>query len=136
VVLLASCSSRPSVTNKTASSKKLPVISIIADSKQALALFQQQEKNIEKRVGVRLEFHYPSRLNDNLEDFLFASKKRYDIYVLFPAKIPQYVERNMLLPVDNYINLTKDMDDILPVYRNLYMKCQGQEAEKWRLVHV
>jgi multiple sugar transport system substrate-binding protein len=127
IILLVSCNARPSVTTKTTSSKKLPIISIIADSKQALALFQQQEKNIEKKYGVRLEFHYPNRLNDNLEDFLFASKKRYDIYVLFPAKIPQYVERNMLLPVDNYIQATKDIDDILPVYRNLYMKYQGHD---------
>lgn len=125
--LLTSCSTHQSVTNKTTPTKKLPAISIIADSKQALALFQQQEKNIEKKYGVRLEFHYPNRLNDNLEDFLFASKKRYDIYVLFPAKIPQYVERNMLLPIDQYTQNTKDINDILPVYRNLYMKYQGHD---------
>jgi multiple sugar transport system substrate-binding protein len=127
VILLVSCSSNPSDPNKKTPSKKLPVISIIADSKEALALFQQEEKNIEKKYGVSLEFHYPNRLNDNLEDFLFASKKRYDIYVLFPAKIPQYVERNMLLPVDKYLQNTKDIDDIMPIYRNLYMKYGGHD---------
>lgn len=74
-----------------------------------------------------MEYHYPSRLNDNLEDFLFASKKQYDIYVLFPAKIPDYVERNMLLPVDQYLKNTPDVNDILPIYRNLYMKYQGHD---------
>jgi PII-like signaling protein len=51
IILLASCNSRPSVTTKSTPSKNLPVISIIADSKQALALFQQQEKNIEKNMA-------------------------------------------------------------------------------------
>lgn len=125
--LLTSCKSGASPNKKAASDKNLPVISIIADSKQALALFQQQEKNIEKKFGVRLEYHYPSRLNDNLEDFLFASKKTYDIYVLFPAKIPDYVERNMLLPVDKYLQNTPDVNDILPIYRDLYMKYQGHD---------
>jgi len=125
-MLLTSCSSKPAV-QKEDPARKLPAISIIADSQQALALFQQQEKNIEKKFGVRLEFHYPNRLNDNLEDFLFASKKNYDIYVLFPAKIPDYVERNLIIPVDKYIKHTKDMNDIIPVYRNLYMKYGGHD---------
>ena len=125
--LLVSCSSSLPVKKKTAQNKNTPIISIIADSKQALALFQQEKNKIEKMYGVRLEFHYPNRLNDNLEDFLFASKKRYDIYVLFPAKIPQYVERNMLLPVDHYVQNTKDIDDIIPIYRNLYMKYGGHD---------
>src|SRR5881394_57344 len=115
ITLLVSCSSSLPGKKKTAQTKKAPVISIIADSKQALALFQQEKNKIEKMYGVRLEFHYPNRLNDNLEDFLFASKKRYDIFVLFPAKIPQYVERNMLLPVDHYVQNTKDIDDIIPI---------------------
>ncbi len=127
IILLASCNTGPVSQKKTESDKKLTTISIIADSKQALALFQQQEKNIEKKFNVRLEYHYPDRLNDNLEDFLFASKKRYDIYVLFPAKIPDYVERNMLLPVDNYLKNTPDTEDIIPIYRNLYMKYGGHD---------
>ena len=74
--------------------KTLPSISIIADSEESLALFKQEEKDIEEKFGVIvLEWHYPNRLNDNLEDFLFASNKTYDIYMFFPAKIPEYVER-------------------------------------------
>ena len=46
---------------------------------------------------------------------------------MFPAKIPQYVERNLLLPIDQYIQKTKDIDDIIPVYRNLYMKYDGHD---------
>jgi multiple sugar transport system substrate-binding protein len=110
-----------------AKNNNLPSISIIADSEQSLALFRKEEKNIEKKLGVKLEYHFPNRLNDNLEDFLFASKKTYDIYVLFPAKIPEYVTRDMLLPLDQYIAKTKDMDDILPVYRNLYMQFDGHD---------
>lgn len=129
IVLLTGCNSDPA-KEKENLSKKLdnkPVISIIADSEQSLALFKKEEKNIEKKFDVHLEYHYPDRLNDNLEDFLFASKQTYDIYILFPAKIPQYVERDLLLPLDQYIKNTKEMDDILPVYRNLYMKFGGHD---------
>lgn len=122
--LLTGCQSN--VSEKTETSPKndenKQVISIIADSKQSLALFMKEEKNIEKKFNVELDYQYPDRLNDNLEDFLFASKQKYDIYMLFPTKIPEYVERDLLLPLDTYTNNTKDMNDILPVYRNLYMK--------------
>ena len=129
IVLLTGCNSDP-VDKKENASKKNdnnPVISIIADSEQSLALFKKEEKNIEKKFGVQLEYHYPDRLNDNLEEFLFASKQSYDIYMLFPAKIPQYVERGLLLPLDKYTKETKDINDILPVYRNLYMKFGGHD---------
>jgi len=128
ILILNGCNSSES-TEKVESETKneLPAITIIADSEQSLALFKMEEKNIEEKFGVRLEYHYPDRMNDNLEDFLFASKKTYDIYMLFPAKIPEYVERDMLLPLDTYINSSKDIDDILPVYRNLYMKFDGHD---------
>ncbi|WP_428911434.1 ABC transporter substrate-binding protein [Niallia sp. Krafla_26] len=100
-------------------------ISIIADSEEALALFQQEEENIRQKFGVTLNYHFPDRLNDNLEDFLFASQKSYDIYMIFPAKIPDYVERDLIIPLDHYLQKTEDIDDILPVYRNLYMKFDG-----------
>ncbi len=127
MLLVSGCNSETKNKKDTASKNKLPKISIIADSEQSLALFKKEEKNIEKKFGVRLEYHYPNRLNDNLEDFLFASKKTYDIYMLFPGKIPEYVERDMLLPLDTYTNNAKDMDDIIPVYRNLYMKYGGHD---------
>ena len=109
IVLLTGCNS-DSVGKKENTSKKTdnkPVISIIADSEQSLALFKKEEKNIEKKFGVHLEYHYPDRLNDNLEDFLFASKQTYDIYMLFPAKISQYVERDLLLPFYNILKTQK-----------------------------
>lgn len=129
VMLLTGCNSDLASKKESVPKNKdnKPSVSIIADSEQSLALFKKEEKNIEKKFGVHLEYHYPDRLNDNLEDFLFASKKTYDIYILFPAKIPQYVERDLLLPLDKYMKNTKDMDDILPVYRKLYMKYGGHD---------
>lgn len=129
IMLLTGCRS-DSVDKKEEASKNIdnkPVISIIADSEQSLALFKKEEKNIEEKFDVHLDYHYPDRLNDNLEDFLFASNQTYDIYMLFPAKISQYVERDLLLPLDTYIEDTKDMEDILPVYRSLYMKFGGHD---------
>lgn len=129
ILLLTGCKqdSADKKDNDSKTSANNPVISIIADSEQSLALFKKEEKNIEEKFNVQLEYHYPDRLNDNLEDFLFASKQTYDIYMLFPAKIPQYVERDLLLPLDTYIEGSKDMEDILPVYRNLYMKFGGHD---------
>lgn len=127
IVILTGCNEKDSVEKEPNKKNDFPSISIIADSEQSLALFKSEEKNIEKKFGVQLEYHYPNRLNDNLEDFLFASKKAYDIYMLFPGKIPEYVTRDMLLPLDTYIKNTKDIDDILPVYRNLYMQFDNHD---------
>lgn len=128
IIFMTGCnSSEPTDKKNDVTNDDLPSISIIADSEQSLALFQIEEENIKKKFGVNLKYHYPDRLNDNLEDFLFASDKMYDIYMLFPAKIPDYVERDMLLPLDSYMKNTADMDDILPIYRNLYMKYGGHD---------
>ena len=128
LILLTSCNSATDkAQNDEVVDKTLPSISIIADSEESLALFKQEEKNIEEKFGVSIEYHYPDRLNDNLEDFLFASNKTYDIYMIFPAKIPDYVERDMLLPLDTFIENTEEAEDILPVYRNLYMKFKGHD---------
>lgn len=127
LILTAGCQPNSEDTKSDGNDTSLPTISIIADSEQALALFQQEEENIKDMFGVKLEYHYPDRLNDNLEDFLFASDKTYDIYMIFPAKIPDYVERDMLLPLDSYIEKAKDIDDILPVYRDLYMKFDNHD---------
>ena len=92
LILLTSCNSATDkAQNDEVVDKPLPSISIIADSEQALELFKQEERNIEEKLDVNLEYHYPDRLNDNLEDFLFASKKTYDIYMIFQEKY-----RNML----------------------------------------
>lgn len=127
IIIGTGCSNSGKVTSKTNDTNDMPSISIIADSEQALALFKKEEKNIAKKFGVKLEYHFPNRMNDNLEDFLFASKKTYDMYILFPAKIPEYVERDMLLPLDSYMQDIKDIEDIIPVYRNLYMKYGGHD---------
>ncbi|WP_234978370.1 ABC transporter substrate-binding protein [Bacillus tuaregi] len=127
MLILTGCNSSQPTDQENETTGDLPALSIIADSEQSLALFQMEEKNIKEKFGVRLEYHYPDRLNDNLEDFLFASNQTYDIYMIFPAKIPEYVERDMLLPLDSYIEKTKDIDDVLPVYRNLYMKFDNHD---------
>lgn len=127
ILIGTGCNIEDKVTSKNNKTKEMPSISIIADSEQALALFKNEEKNIAKKFGVKLEYHFPNRMNDNLEDFLFASKNTYDMYILFPAKIPEYVERDMLLPLDQYMKDVEDIDDIIPVYRNLYMKYNGHD---------
>ncbi|WP_027417067.1 extracellular solute-binding protein [Aneurinibacillus terranovensis] len=121
VFFLTGCSTSQSTQIKEMNRGSLPVIKVIGDSEQALAAFRIQEPSIQKKFGVRLEYHYPQRLSDNLEDFLFASHDSYDIYVLFPAKIPQYVERNMLLPLDRFTAHDPTLNDVMPIYRKLYM---------------
>lgn len=128
-LLLMSCSTEQEkkITEPSQSDFDKTVISIITDSKQSLALFMEEEKTIEETFNVELSYQYPDRLNDNLEDFIFASKETYDIYMIFPTKIPEYVERDLLLPLDTYLQKTEDVEDILPIYRNLYMKFNNQD---------
>lgn len=128
LLLLTGCQSHSSQsTSSHSSGQPLTTIRVIADSEQALAAFRQEEKEIEQRFGVHLEYYYPQRLSDNLEDFLFNSKETYDIYVLFPIKIPQYVERHMLLPLDPYTAKDTTLNDVIPVYRMMYMSYQGHD---------
>lgn len=99
----------------------LTTIKVIADSEEALAAFKLEEDNIKEKFGIKLDYYFPNRMNDNLEEFLFASDEVYDIYILFPGKIPEYVERDMLLPLDSYIEKDPSYDEIVPIYRNMYM---------------
>ena len=98
------------------------VLRIVADSEQAVEAMRMEEALLRERYGVELKFHYPERLTDDLEDYLFATQQQHDIFVLFPAKIPAYVARGWLRPLDAYTAKSPWMDDISPVYRELYMR--------------
>ncbi|MFE8703981.1 ABC transporter substrate-binding protein [Cytobacillus sp. FJAT-54145] len=100
---------------------RLIPIKIIADSPGAISFFKKEEKEIAEKYGIRLVYNYPERLTERMEDFLFATDEQYDIYVLFPVKVPMYVERDMLLPLDSYFT-EEYSEDILPLYKNVYMK--------------
>ncbi len=41
--------------------------------------------------------------------------------------MPQYVEKDFLLPLDNYIENLSDLEDILPIYREMYMEYDGHK---------
>lgn len=129
-VLLAAvgCQSQQQQPNQSIQdSKDLTVIKVIAESPEAIVPFQNEEEAIAKKFGVRLEYTYPKRITDQMEDFLFASKETYDIYTLFPAKMPEYVERKLLLPLDRYTANNSELEDIVPVYRKMYMKYAGHD---------
>ncbi|WP_017754802.1 extracellular solute-binding protein [Calidifontibacillus oryziterrae] len=97
-----------------------PTISIIGDGPNTMELLKMEEDEILRRFGVRLSYHYPERITENLEDYLFNTNEKYDIYILFPVKIPLYVERGLIAPLDPYISEPID-SDILPIYRNMFM---------------
>lgn len=109
------------------SATDVPVLKVIADSPGSVALFQKKEKEIEEKFGVQLEYRYPDRLTDNMEDFLAATDETFDIIVLFPGKVPMYVERDILLPLDSYIKADPSIKDVLPFYRQLYMNYAGHD---------
>lgn len=123
LLVLIGCESQSQPTNDAWKNRKdLTVVKIIAESPEAIVPFQNEEAAIAQKFGVRLEYTYPKRLTDRMEEFLFASNEDYDIYCLFPAKMPDYVERNLLLPLDRYTANNPALDDIVPVYRKMYMK--------------
>lgn len=115
------------VTDQPSQDETYPVLKIVADSEQAIQAIRMEEKNIEERFHVRLSYYFPERLNDNLEDFLFASNDTYDIYILFPAKLPEYVERKMIIPLDRYTEAEASLQDVIPIYRRLYMHYDGHD---------
>ncbi|WP_075980060.1 ABC transporter substrate-binding protein [Bacillus massilinigeriensis] len=120
-LILSGCQKSTTKEEKQQNTSNLTTIRVIADSEQAFASFKMEEKKMKEKFGVKFEYYFPNRLNDNLEDFLFASGETYDIYILFPGKIPQYVERDMLLPLDDYIQADSSFEDIVPIYRKIYM---------------
>ncbi len=121
--LISGCSNTENVEkDKNQDYENLPVLKVVGDSEEAMALLRMEEDAIARKYGVRLEYYYPEWLSDNLEDFLFASDETYDIYILFPAKIPAYVEKDLILPLDRYTSEDKDIEDIIPIYRKLYMQ--------------
>lgn len=126
-LLTGGCGQGELARDKNISPDHVTVLRVVGDSKQSMEAFRLEEETLLQRYGVRLEYHYPDRLSDNLEDFLFASTEPYDIYILFPAKIPQYVERNMLLPLDRYTAGDSTLNDVLAIYRKLYMNYQDHD---------
>lgn len=127
LLLLISCNTKESSTPVgSTDNDDLTTIKIIAESPGAVQFIQMQEKEIAEKYGIRLEYNYPERLTENLEDFLFATEEQYDIYSIFPVKLPLYVEREMLFPLDEYI--TEEFEsDLLPFYRKLYMNYGGHD---------
>lgn len=107
--------------------QRLPVIKILADSPGAVSLFQKEEKHIEDTYGVQLEYYYPNRLTENMEEFLFATDDQFDLFVLFPVKIPLYVENDLLLPLDIYTQNDPSLEEIIPIYRKVYMNYSGKD---------
>lgn len=127
LMTLSGCEEKEKVEQVSDETSDVTTLKVIADSEDALAAFKMEEENIKEKFGIKLEYYFPNRLNDNLEDFLFASEDIYDIYILFPGKIPQYVERGRLLPLDSYIEEDSSYDEIMPIYRKMYMEYNEHE---------
>lgn len=118
-LLLTSCNNKDIFASNI--NKNLTTIKIIAESPGAVSFIKMQEEEIAAKYGIRLEYNYPDRITENLEDYLFASNEVYDIYSIHPVKLPLYVERDMLLPLDRYIT-NEFASDLLPFYQKLYME--------------
>lgn len=128
ILSLIGCSTTKTNQEDQKSSPELTTIHVIAESPEAITLFRIEEKELKEKYGIKLVYNYPQRITDRLEDYLFLTKDTYDIFVIFPAKIPLYTERDMLLPLDSYIAKNPDFDqDIIPVYRKLYMNYGGHD---------
>lgn len=102
----------------------LTTVKVIVESPGAVQFMKMKEKEIAEKLGIRLVYNYPERLTENLENFLFATEETYDIYSIFPVKLPLYVERDMLLPLDKYMT-DEFTSDLVPFYQKLYMQYGG-----------
>lgn len=130
LVLLVRCGGNtitdPVVEERQGGDSHLPILKVVGDGPNTVTLFKMEEEEIKKRFGVQLSYNYPERITENLEQFLFATDEKYDIYIIFPVKIPLYVERNMLLPIDSFLK-EEHVRDVLPVFRNMFMKYDGHD---------
>ncbi|WP_102347486.1 extracellular solute-binding protein [Bacillus sp. Marseille-P3661] len=126
IITIAGCSNTDTVSTKGETEHLVP-IKVIAESPEAISYFQMKEEEIKEKYGIELVYNYPQRITDRLEDYLFSTNEKYNIFVTFPVKIPMYVER-MLLPLDSYIVSEPQFDqNFIPIYRKLYMNYKGHD---------
>lgn len=101
---------------------------IVADSPEAARPFELEKDALCRLYGVRPVLRNPPYLATELDHYVAEAGEQVDLIILPPRMLSVYVEQGLIRPIDPWI--AKDepwYTDILPVYRNLYMRFDGQD---------
>jgi len=98
-------------------------IYIVGDSEAAGRPFALRAEEICERFGVRPELYNAAYLTQDLQDFVRQQGDQIDLIIIPPRLLNVYVENGLIQPIDQWIDESDPwFTDILPVYRNLYMR--------------
>lgn len=129
LVVSAGCSGQRSnpieapPANAQQSSNSCTPLYVVGDSAEATRSFELESEELCRRFGVKPVLRHPSMLISSLEDYVAESRERVDLAIIAPRHLNVFVEKGLVRPIDQWID-PKDpwFTDILPVYRNLYMR--------------
>lgn len=96
---------------------------IVGDSAEATRSFELEAEEICRRFGVRPVLRHPPHLATELDRFVSEAQDQADLVIIPPRHLDLFISQGLIQPIDPWIDTTDPWyTDILPVYRNLYMR--------------
>ncbi|MEW8978111.1 MAG: extracellular solute-binding protein [Symbiobacterium sp.] len=111
------------VPEEPAAAKACTPLYVVGDSEEATRSFELEADEICRRFGVRPELRFPPHLTTELDSFVREAGDEVDLVIIPPRHLDLFISQGLIQPVDQWIDTTDPwFTDILPVYRNLYMR--------------
>lgn len=100
---------------------------VVGDSAEATRSFELEADEICRRFGVRPVLRYPPHLATQLDGFVKEADDEVDLVIIPPRHLDLFISSGLIRPIDEWIDTSDPwFTDILPVYRNLYMRFGDQ----------
>lgn len=116
----------PSAQGSGATDECAPLY-VVGDSAEATRSFEVEADEICRRFGVRPVLRYPPHLATELDDFVKEAGDEVDLVIIPPRHLDLFIADGLIQPIDRWIDTADPwFTDILPVYRNLYMRFGDQ----------
>lgn len=114
---------RPTASTPSPSLESCAPLYVVGDSAEATRPFELEAEEICRRFGVKPVLRHPPLLAVELDGFVAESGEQVDLAIIPPRQMNVFIEKGLIQPVDDWIDPTDPwFTDILPVYRNLYMR--------------
>lgn len=96
---------------------------VVGDSAEATRSFEVEADEICRRFGVRPVLRFPPHLATQLDGFVEEAGDEVDLVIIPPRHLDLFISSGLIQPIDQWIDTADPWyTDILPVYRNLYMR--------------
>ena len=96
---------------------------VVGDSAEATRSFELEAEEICRRFGVRPVLRHPPHLATELDGFVVQARDEVDLVIIPPRHLDLFISQGLIQPIDPWIDTSDPwFTDILPVYRNLYMR--------------